>query len=213
MLRIVGIIMNYGHIYCDEFNIALTLVQLSMVGRHVVVGFYRQIHGPFKQGRKKLVIICVLCAKSLDGTNYYRWTWVKCERVLINNNNNLLFRLDNHHAGVASFKALVINKNKKCSLEIVPETVHSIDSSPNTRVASSITVAMKKSSVELVKRDVFFWLVGSGTPFEKTLSPAFCCIFKPISGYTGLRRQTFNTMLDEDYDAFTICVVTKLLGC
>ena len=72
---------------------------------------------------------------------------------------------------------------------------------------------MKKLSVELVKLDVFCWLVGSGTPFGKTLSPEFRSTFKAILGYSGLIRQTFNTMLDEDYYDFTICVETKLLEC
>ena len=72
---------------------------------------------------------------------------------------------------------------------------------------------MNKFSVELIKCDVFCWLVGSGTPFGKTLLPEFCHIFKPISGYTGLIRQTFNTILDEDYADFTICVGTTLLEC
>ena len=58
---------------------------------------------------------------------------------------------------------------------------------------------------------MFCWLVGYGTPFGKTLSPAFRRIFKQISGYPGLSRHTFNTMLGEDYTAFTICVGTKLL--
>ena len=157
-----------------------------MGGRNAVFDFYRQLSSPFKQGRKKLGIICVLCAKELDDTNYDQWTWVNCARVVTNNTTNLPFHLENKHAGVASVKALVSNKKKKVLVESELATVHSIGSSPNTRVTSSITVTMKKSSVELVKHDVFCWIVGSGTTFGKTQSTAVCRIFKPISGYTGL---------------------------
>ena len=138
---------------------------------------------------------------------------MKRARVITNNTTNLLCHLENKHYGVASVKALVSNKKNKGSVETVPETVHTIGSSTNTRVTSAINIAMKKLSMELVKRDVFCWLVGSGMPFVKTLSPAFYRTFKPISGYTGLSRQTFNTMIDEDYASFTICVGTKLLEC
>ena len=65
-----GTIINYGPNEYDEFNIPITVGNLRMVGRHAVFVFYRYISRPFKQVRKKLVIICVLCAKSMDGTNY-----------------------------------------------------------------------------------------------------------------------------------------------
>ena len=65
-----GIIMNDITIEYDCFNVPITVVHLGMVERHAVFGFYRQISGPFKQVKKNLVIICVLCAKSMDGTNY-----------------------------------------------------------------------------------------------------------------------------------------------
>ena len=71
----------------------------------------------------------------------------------------------------------------------------------------------KKSSVELVKRDEFHWIFGSVTPFGKTLPPSFRSMFKPILGYTGLIRKTFNTMRDEDCAAFTVCVGTTILEC
>ena len=164
-----GIIMNDVTIEYDCFNIPITVVHFRMAERHAVLGFYRQISRPFKQVKKKLVIICVLCVKALDGTNYDQWTWVKCAKVITSNTTNLLCHLENKNAGVSSAKELVINKKKKGSVESGPETVHSIGSSPNTRVTSSITVTMKKSLVELVNRDVFFWLVGSGTPFGKKL--------------------------------------------
>ena len=64
------IIMNDGPIAYDEFNIPITVGHFWMGGRHAVFGFYRQLARPFKQVRKKLVIICVLCSKALDGTNY-----------------------------------------------------------------------------------------------------------------------------------------------
>ena len=79
-------------------------------------------------------IISVLCAKALYGINYDQWKWVRCAIVITNNITNLLCHLDKNHAGVASFKALVINNNKKGLAEIGPETVHSIGSSPNNRV-------------------------------------------------------------------------------
>ena len=167
-----------------------------MGGRHALFGFYRQFARPFKQHRKRLGVICVLCDNALYGTNFDQWTWVKCARVITNNTTNLLFYLVNKHAGVASFKARVRNKKKKGLLESGSAIVHSIGSSPNTCVTSSIPVAMNKFSMELVKCDVFCWFVGSGTSFGKTLLPAFCHIFKPISGYTGTSRQNFNTILD-----------------
>ena len=131
--------------------------------------FYTQLFRTFNKCRKKLGIICVLCAKELDDTNYDQWTWVNCARVVTNNTTNLPFHLENKHAGVASVKEMVSNNNKKCSLESGPATIHSIGSSPNTCATFSIFVTMNKLSVELVKYDVFRWLVGSGTQFGKTI--------------------------------------------
>ena len=107
-------------------------------------GLYRQIYRPLKQGRKKLVIICVLCAKELDGTNYDQCTWVKCARVITNNNTKLLCHLDNKNAGLASFKSLVIHNDKKGLVARGPATVYSIGSIINTCVTSSIYVIMNK---------------------------------------------------------------------
>ena len=194
-----GIIMNDGPIKYDEFNIPITMRHLSMGGRYAVFGFYRQLTRPFKKYREKLRIIYVLCSKSLYSTNYYHWTWVKCASFITNNNTNLLWHLDNKHSGVASVKTLVSNKKKKSLMESVPATVQSIGSIPNTHVTLSIYATMNKFSVELVKCGMFCWLVGSRTPFEKKLLPKFCHIFKLISGYTRLSRQTWNTMVDEDY--------------
>ena len=89
----VGIIINYGPIEYYEFNIPITVGNFSKGGRRVVFGFYRQFEKPFKKGRKKLGIICVLCSKALYGTTYYYWTWVKCEIFITNNITNLLFHL------------------------------------------------------------------------------------------------------------------------
>ena len=89
-------------------------------------------------------IICVICAKVLNGTNYDHLAWVKCERVITNNTTNLLFHLENKHAGVASVKALVSNNKKKGSVESGPSTVHSIESSTNTSVTLSIAITIKK---------------------------------------------------------------------
>ena len=75
--------------------------------------FYRQLARPFKKVRKMLGIICVIYAKSLNGINYDHWTWMKFVRVITNNNTNLLCHLDNNHASVDSFKALVSNKKKE----------------------------------------------------------------------------------------------------
>ena len=163
-----GIIMNDIPIGYDKSNIPITVGNFRIGGRNAVFGFYRQLDWPFKQGKKNLGIMCVLSAKALDYTNYDKWTWVKCARVITKNTTNLLYHLENKHAGISSVKALVSNKKKKRSMESGPATVHSIGSSPNTCVNSSIAVTMK-FSVELVKCDVFFWLVGSGTLFGKTL--------------------------------------------
>ena len=173
-----GVIINDRPIEYDEFNTPITVGNFSMVGRYAVFGFYRQLVRPFKQGNKKLVIICFLCAKALDCTNYGQWTWVKCTRVITNNITSLICNLENNHSGVSSVKALVINKKNKWSEASRSATIHSIRSSPSTCVPSSIAFTMNKLSVELVKRDVFCWIVGYGTPFGKTLLPAFCCIFK-----------------------------------
>ena len=100
-------------------------------------------------------IICVLCDKALDGTNYNQWTWVNCARVITKITTNLLYHLENKHAGVASVKALVSNNKKKGSMASGPTTVQYIGSSPNKCVPSSATFTMKKFSAELVKRDVF----------------------------------------------------------
>ena len=67
--------------------------------------------------------------------------------------------------------------------------------------------------MELVKRDAFRWIFGSVTPFGKTLPPSFCSMFKPILVYTGLIKNTFNTIRDEDCAAFTVCVGTTILEC
>ena len=106
--------------------------------------FYRQIDRPFKQCRKKLGIICVICDKALDGTNYDHWTWLKCERIINNNTINLICHLEKNNACVASVKEPVINNKKKGLAESGPATVQSIVLSPNTRVTSSIAVTMKK---------------------------------------------------------------------
>jgi hypothetical protein len=86
-------------------------------------------------------------------------------------------------------------------------TPSTISSRASTHVLLSIAVTMKKLSMEVVKRDVFRWLIASGTPFVKTLAPSFHGIFATkisgISGYTGLSRQTFNTLIDEDYTVST----------
>ena len=174
--------MNDGPIAYDEFNIPITVGNFWMGGRHAVFGFYRQLARPFKQVREKLGIIYILCDKALDGTNYYQWRWVNCERVITIKTTNLLCHLENKHTGVSVVKALVIKNKNKGLVESGPATVHYIGSSPNTFVDLSIAFTMKKLSVELIKRDVFLWIVGSGTPFGKTISPSFCRILKPISG-------------------------------
>ena len=120
--------------------------------------FYRHLSRSLKQGRKKLGIICVLCAKVLDGTNYDQCTWVKCGRFITNNTTNLLYHLDIKHSCIFSVKSLVSNNKQKELAEILPSTVNSIVSSPNTRVTSSISVTMDKFSMELVQRDVFCWI-------------------------------------------------------
>ena len=150
------IIINYGLIEYDEFNIPITVVHFSMVESHAVFGFFRQLSRSFKKCRDKLGIMCVLFSKSLYGTNYHQCTWVKCARVITNKNNHLICHLEKKHYGVSSVKALLSNKKKKGMMASVPATVQSIGSSPNTRVPSSISVTMNKYSVELVKRDVFF---------------------------------------------------------
>ena len=139
-----GSITNYGTIEYDELNIPITVGNLRMGGRHVVFGFYRQLARPFKQGSKKLGIICVLCDKALDGTDYDQGTWVKYARDITNNTTNLLFHLENKHASVASVKALVSNNKKKGSVESGPSTVHSIESSTNTSVTLSIAITINK---------------------------------------------------------------------
>ena len=111
-----GIIMNDVPIEYDEFNISIILRHFRMCGRHAVFGFYRQISRPFKQHMKKLGIICVLCYKALDSTNYDQWTWLKCARVITKNTTNLLCHLENKDSGVASVNALVGNNNKKGSV-------------------------------------------------------------------------------------------------
>ena len=120
--------------------------------------------------------------------------------------------MDNKHAGVAIAKEIVSNKKKKGPVASESATVHSIGSSTNTHVPSYI-FHDKKSSVELVKRDAFRWIFGSVTPFGKTLPPSFCSMFKPILVYTGLIKNTFNTIRDEDCAAFTVCVGTTILEC
>ena len=175
-----------------------------MSGRHTVFGFYRQLAKPFNQGKKKLGIICVLSAKSLYGPNYDQWTWVKCARFIANNNTNLLFRLDKTNYGEANVMTLVSNNKKKRLIASGPANVHFIGSSTDTPVPLSIDVTMNKYSMKLFKCDVFCWIFGYGTPFGKTLSPAFCRIYKPISGYTSLCSQTFNTIFDEDYPSIAI---------
>jgi hypothetical protein len=71
--------------------------------------------------------------------------------------------------------------------------------------------------MEVVKRDMFRWLIASGIPFAKTLDPSLHRIFaikiSGISAYTGISRQNFNTLFDEDYTGFTHFVGTKLREC
>jgi hypothetical protein len=64
-----GIIVAYGPVEYDDFNIPDTVEHFRMGGRHAVFGFYCQLVKPLKQGRKKLGIFCVICAKAVDGTN------------------------------------------------------------------------------------------------------------------------------------------------
>jgi hypothetical protein len=210
-----GIVVADGPVVFDEFNIPNTVEHFRMGGRHQVFGFYRQLVKPFKAGRKNLGIICVLCVKALDGTDFDQWTWVKSARVFTNNTTNLLSHLEKQHADEPSVKDLMLSKKKKKgSVEGTPATVSSRGS---TRVPSSIAVTMKKSAVEVMKRDVYRWLVASGTPFLKTQAPSFRRIFgTQLSGaakFVGLSRQTFNSMLDDDYTSFTHCVGTKLREC
>ena len=82
-----GIIMNDGTIEYDEFNIPIIVVHLRIGGRYAVFGFYRQLVRPFKQGRKKLGIICVICDKALDGTNDDQWTWVNFTMFITKKNH------------------------------------------------------------------------------------------------------------------------------
>ena len=121
-----GIIMNDGPIECYEFSIPITVGHFRMDGRHGVFGFYIHIARPFKQVSNKLGIIFFLCAKALDGTNYYQWTWVKCERVVTNKNTNMIFHLESNHSGLSSFKTPVSNRKKKGSVSSGPSTLHSI---------------------------------------------------------------------------------------
>jgi hypothetical protein len=163
-----GIIMTVPVEY-DDFNIPTTVEHFRIGGRHAVFRFYSQLVKPLKQGRNKLGILCVLCFKALDGTNFDQWTWVKCARVSKNNTTNFLRHFEKKHADVAIVKALLIKK-KKGSVGGTPAIVSSRGSTSVTRVTSSIAVTTKKSSMELAKRGVFHWLIGSGTPFLKTSS-------------------------------------------
>ena len=99
-------------------------------------------------------------------------------------------------------------------MEGTPATVSSRGS---THVPSSIAVTMKKSCIEIIKRDVYRWIVASGTPFSKTQAPSFRRIFETklsgVGAYSGLSRQTFNSMLDDDNTSFTHYVGTKLRDC
>ena len=73
---------------------------------------------------------------------------------------------------------------------------------------------MHRTAVEIIKRDIFRWLISSGTPFAKTLSPSFRRIFlTPFKGYTGLSRATFNSLLDGEYTSFAKSVGDKLREC
>ena len=112
----VGIIMNDGPIGYNEFNIPIIVENFRMGGRHSVLGFYRQLARPFKQIRKKLVIICVPCANALDGTNCDQCTWMMCARFITKNTTNLLFHLENKHSNVAIVKVLVSNNKNKGSV-------------------------------------------------------------------------------------------------
>ena len=89
-----GIIMNDFPIEYDEFNITITMVHFRMCVRHTVFGFYRHLARPFKHDSKKLGIICVICEKALDDTNYGQCTKVKCARVITNNTTYLLCHLE-----------------------------------------------------------------------------------------------------------------------
>ena len=68
----VGIIIDDASIEYDDLNIPITVGHLRMGGRHTVFDFYTQLVRTFNKCRKKLGIICVLCAMALDGTNYYQ---------------------------------------------------------------------------------------------------------------------------------------------
>jgi hypothetical protein len=205
-----GIIMDDGPVKYDNFNIPNTVEHFRMGGRHAVFGLYHQLVKPLKQGRKKLGIICVLCVKALGGTNFEWWTWVKCARVSTNSTTNLLSHLEKKHAKLASVKALVSKKNKKGSVGSGKYTSNRIIPCVDSRYSHSLVYWCHHQEVVLGVGQT-----GSGTQFAKTCAPSFCGIFvtQISGGYTGLSRQTFNTMIDEDYTYFANCIGTKLREC
>ena len=112
-----GIVLNDDPIEYDELNIYITAGNFRMGGRHTVFGFYRELASPFKQVRKKLGIICILCDKAFDGTNNDQRKCLKCARFITNNTTNLLYHLDNKHDDVSIFEALLRNKKRKGLVE------------------------------------------------------------------------------------------------
>jgi hypothetical protein len=64
----------------DQYNIPNDIKHFTMIGKHKVLGFYRQLQKPIQRVKYKKGSFCVLCVKSLVGTNFNRYTWEKFTR-------------------------------------------------------------------------------------------------------------------------------------
>jgi hypothetical protein len=53
----------------------------------------------------------------------------------------------------------------------------SVASAASVRVPSSIAVKMTAGSIEVIKKDIYRWIVDTGTPFLKSQAPSFHHIF------------------------------------
>jgi hypothetical protein len=190
----------------DQNSIPNDINHFTMIGKHKVLGFYRQLQNPIQRGTYKKGSFCVLCVKSLVGRNFNWYTWEKFTRVTTNNTTNALHHLKLKHGDMPVVQEEMKSKinTKKVPLALSTTSVASVAS---VCVPSSIAVKMTAGSIEFIKKDIDHWIVATGTTFLKSQAPSFRRIFsKQYPAYTSPSRETFNKMLDADNDRFVECV-------
>jgi hypothetical protein len=132
---------------------------------------------------------------------------------MTNNTTNLLHHIKLKHGDMPVVQELIKSKINSKKAPLALSTTSVVYEIP-VRVPSSIAVKTTAGSIEAINKNIYCWIVATGTPFLKSQYPSFRRIFlKQYPAYTSLRRETFNEMMDADNNRFVECVKGMIHEC